>query len=64
MRGTVVAACLASVDKMLRKVLRLHVVPHIGPGFVRKTSTQSTEVTAPSLISVNVFQEILWLLRP
>ena len=61
---TVVAACLTSIDKVLRKVLRFHMVPHIGPGLVGKASAQSAEVTAPPFISVNVFQEFLRLLRP
>ena len=58
------SAGLASVDKMLRKVLRLDVVSHIGPRLVGKSIAESTEVTAPNLISVNVFQEFLWLLWP
>ena len=58
------SAGLASVDKMLRKVLRLDVVSHIGPRLVGKSIAESTEVTAPNLISVYVFQEFLWLLWP
>ena len=49
---------------MLRKVLRLDVVSHIGPRLVGKSIAENTEVTAPNLISVNVFQEFLWLLWP
>ena len=64
MRGAVVATCLTGVDKMLRKVLRLNMVPHIGPGLVGKASAQSAEVTAPLFIFFNIFQEVLRLLRP
>ena len=63
-RGAVVATCLTGVDKVLRKVLRLNMVPHIGPGLVGKASAQSAEVTTPLFIFFNIFQEVLRLLRP
>ena len=54
-RGAVVATGLTGVDKVLRKVLRLDMVPHIGPGLVGKASAQSAEVTAPLFIFFNIF---------